>query len=272
MEECGPPPAAAHAPLRAEGDGREESHDLPLTGVARLPSKAVVVLLGLSSTLVTVVFFAVLRNVWLTFVGVATVWVVVPLGWCRLNSAVKRIVATAGRRGLRRHRTQLALSLPAALVIIGSAVVIYRFAARVLIDVDRVRQRLAEYGLTAAMPLPDAGVMTWLTFLNPFMEEFFWRLFVFHHLRHPHRSWWTPAACTEMMYAAYHLPVVARFLPWAQVLLAGAGLFCFGLLLQIIVERVGLILALAVHMAGDFVVSLLVADIIWSWGIAQARR
>ena len=95
MEECGPPPAAAHAPLRAEGDGREESHDLPLTGVARLPSKAVVVLLGLSSTLVTVVFFAVLRNVWLTFVGVATVWVVVPLGWCRLNSAVKRIVATA---------------------------------------------------------------------------------------------------------------------------------------------------------------------------------
>jgi hypothetical protein len=255
-------------------DGRlDESHDLPLTGtgVAGLPRKAAVVLLGLSSTLVTVLFFVVLGNVWLTFAGVATVWVVVPLGWCHRSTAVKRIVLTAGRRGLRRPRWQLALSVPAVMLIIASALVIYRAAARVFVDVDQVRQRLAEYGLTAEMPVPDAGMMTWLTFLNPFMEEFFWRLFVFQLLRQPQRSWWAPAACTEMMYAAYHLPVVLRFLAWSQALLAGAGLVAFGILLQLIVERVGLILAVAVHMAGDFVVSLLVADIIWSWGIAQSR-
>ena len=38
-------------------------------------------------------------------------------------------------------------------------------------------------------------------------------------------------------------------------------------MLQLVVERYGLILAVGVHLAGDAAVSLIVTDMLWKWGL-----
>ena len=82
----------------------------------------------------------------------------------------------------------------------------------------------------------------------------------------------TPVEVRRELYAAYHLPVVWNFLPLALVLGCGVGLTLLGLALQRVVERLGLIVAIVAHGACDAVVSVIVADVVWSWGLAERTR
>ena len=79
--------------------------------------------------------------------------------------------------------------------------------------------------------------------------------------------WWRVCLCTSALYAAYHVPVVWTFLPPALCVAAYLGLVALGVLLQLLVDRFGLVLAILVHAAYDLTASLLVADIIFAWGI-----
>ena len=140
-------------------------------------------------------------------------------------------------------------------------------------DPIAIRPELGAFGLTPQNYAGDLGALAWLSFLNPFMEECFWRLFVFESLRHAETTsattarWWVPALATNALYAAYHVPVVMVFLPAPLVACVYAFLVAFGLQLQLIVRHVGLVLAVSVHFAGDMAVSIIVTDLLWRWGL-----
>ena len=64
------------------------------------------------------------------------------------------------RRGTRNIRLQLLLSLPVAVGVVGSALLLYRLLAAPLgLDLDAVRERLEYYGLSAANPVGDLGAL-----------------------------------------------------------------------------------------------------------------
>ena len=261
----------------AAEEGDEEAPACGRACCSRLPPRALVVLLGALTTPATAVLFAWLRNVWLTFAAVATLWVGMPLAVCCTNAPVRQVLRKHWRRGLRRPGFQVSVAVPLALGIVGSALLTYRYVARYVVDVDSLRAKLADYGLSDADPAPDVIALLWLTFLNPIMEEGFWRVFCFQLLLRDgggedRRRWWTAALAVSVLYAAYHLPVVWNFLPLALVLGCGVGLTLLGLALQRVVERLGLIVAIVAHGACDAVVSVIVADVVWSWGLVERTR
>ena len=81
-------------------------------------------------------------------------------------------------------------------------------------------------------------------------------------------EWWAACIVTSGLYAAYHVPVVWNFLPGWLISLAYLGLVGLGVALQLVNERIGLIFAVGVHCAIDAVASLIIADILFQWGLA----
>ena len=254
-----------------------------LLGVAEDGQRAppwLIMLLGVLVTPTVIVGFTILDSVWLTYASLYYLWVVAPTAVCFCWSSSRRQLFASLQRGWRQQqRLQWLLAVPVAVIVIGSCMLAYHLLAAPLgLDLDAVRERLAEYGLTPENPAGDLGALAWLTFLNPLMEEFFWRLFLFEGLRplsssssgNPRARWWWPATLTSMLYASYHVPIVWQFIPPVLAALSFCGLVIIGLSLQHIVYRYGLILAVAVHFAYDACVSLIVADVIWGLGIATS--
>ena len=85
-------------------------------------------------------------------------------------------------------------------------------------------------------------------------------------------AWWGPCLLTSCLYASYHVPVVWSFLPLPLCAAAFLGLVGLGVLLQLIVERVGLVLAVGVHLAYDLCASLIIADVLFGWGLALPEQ
>ena len=196
-------------------------------------------------------------------------------------------------------------------MIAGSLVLYGVFARAISFDEESIREWMGRtLQLTKNTPAPDIGVMLWLSFVNPVMEEFFWRLFLFELLFFPRkglveplvprqaprtgRPWWQPCILISMLYASYHVPVVWGFLPTglvavAWVSLVGLGIFLqvrsptfldlrspslivpLGICLQLVVERIGLVLATAIHCAIDVVASVIFAGILWDWSFVISR-
>ena len=223
-----------------------------------------IVLLGVLVTPTVIVGFTILDSVWLTYCSLYYLWVVAPTAVCFCWSSSRRQLFASLQRGWRHNqRLQWLLALPIDVVVIGTCMLAYHLLAAPLgLDLGVMRERLAEYGLTPSNPGGDLGALAWLTFLNPLMEEFFWRLFVFEGLRPLGASsssararWWTPATLTSVLYASYHVPIVWQFLPPVLVALGFCFLVGLGLSLQYAVYRYGVILAVAVHFAYDACVS-----------------
>ena len=234
---------------------------------------ALVIFLGALVTPTVIVGFDLLRSVWLTYISLYYLWVVAPAAVCWHWTGSRRRVEAGVRRGMKRVKLQAALALLALPLLVGGSLLLYHlFGNLVGFDVATVRPALETYGLTAENPAGDLGALTWLTFLNPIMEEMFWRIFLFESLRQPDAStawwrWWAPAVTTSVLYASYHVPVVILILPLPLVILAYVFLIGLGMQLQLIVERFGLVLSVGVHLAADLTASLIVCDVLWEWGI-----
>ena len=84
-------------------------------------------------------------------------------------------------------------------------------------------------------------------------------------------AWWRPCLLTSCLYASYHVPVVWSFLPLPLCAAIFVGLVCLGVALQLIVERVGLVLAVGFHLAYDLCASLIIADVLFGWGLAASE-
>lgn len=262
-----------------EGGDLEAQRPTPLKG-RRMPL-ALVVLNAAAVTPVTIVALYPGHSVWLTFALLACLWVVVPLGCCAVMRGSAQLLSTAWRRGLRDVHLQALLAVPASLGFFCAAATLYHFCAVPLgLDLDAMRRTLSEYGLRAEDPPPDIAATLWLSLLNPLEEEFFWRLYLFRHLHEAckrslslgsrHRSWQVAGGCTSILYASYHVPVVMLFSKSPLVLsFAFLGLVGLGYSLQLMLERYGLVLTVAVHAAADAAACLVVADLVWRLGIAK---
>jgi hypothetical protein len=246
-----------------------------LEGVSRVPA-ALAVTIGALVTPTVFIGFVVLKSVWLTYFSLYYLWVIAPSMVCFLWAGTRAATLDSCRHGLRRSSWQLSLALPVAAVVVVTALLAYRFLAVPLgLDMVVVRERLASYGLTEANPLGDLGALAWLSFLNPIMEELFWRVFLFEALREPDASdtwssWWVPACVTELLFASYHVPVVWQLVPLPLVGLAYVFLASLGFGLQIATDRYGLLFAIVVHFAYDLTACIIGADLIWNLGIGPA--
>lgn len=237
-----------------------------------------VLLLGSLSFGTVLLFLIGLHSVFLTFAGLYYVWVVTPTAVCFVYTESRRRVLEGWRRGIRRWWHQLAMSVPLGVGLIGCCLLAYRYLGRWIgIVPQHLRERLVQYGLARAsspyaIPPADIAVILWLSLLNPMMEEFFWRLFLFELLRNPEaggecRRWWGPAWLVSGLYASYHVPIVASILPAYLAALAFFALTAAGLALQLLAERRGVVMAFGVHAAADMFVCLVLADVVWSLGI-----
>ena len=257
-------------PIRMlDGEADEPRTLLP---PAESAPRSLIVFLGALVTPTVVLGFTILHSVWLTFLSLYYLWVVAPSVVCLSWPGSRQRMAHALQRGLRRWRLQALLALLAIPVLIGTTLLTFHlFAPPLGLSPKRLQPGLGIFGLTPAHWASDVGALTWLTFLNPLMEEAFWRLFIFNSLWIETPSawarWWAPALATSVLYASYHVPVILNFLPVVLVMVGFVFLVAFGVMLQLVVERYGLILAVGVHLAGDAAVSLIVTDMLWKWGL-----
>lgn len=227
-----------------------------------------VLLIGLAVTPTVLFGFGMLRSMWITYLSLYYLWIVAPSLVCFCYSGSRKLVQSGLRRAMRRQRFQLGLAIGVVPLAVGLLLLGYHVLAPPLgIDEDRLKPSLGMFGLTPSQVFSDLGALAWLTFLNPFMEEFFWRVFVFEHLRMATRRWWLPCLITSFVYAMYHVPVVCNFLPLPLVALGFIGLVSLGVVLQVVVEHVGIIFSVGIHLAFDAVASLIVTDILWRWGL-----
>ena len=128
---------------------------------------------------------------------------------------------------LARHRL-LSVAMIFGLVV-GIAIIVVAQLMRdsVLIDVPvRVAQKVAEFG--AATPLRYLALASFLSFVHSFLEEYYWRWFIFAWLR----KWlaFEPAALlSSLAFAGHHLFVLGIYFPGQ--LLSAAVPFTLGIAL-----------------------------------------
>ena len=128
----------------------------------------------------------------------------------------------------------------------------------------------------------------WFSFVNPVLEEFFWRVFLRWELRDPccgvdvaggesrpmdlegnvddQLDDQPPEICKILVscyFASYHVVVVLFFLQWYWAVLAGVGLAVTGRLLVWVQEdkRYGLMTSLGAHVGLDVAFCFIVAQI-----------
>ncbi len=281
------PHDVAHTPLREQDAARQDEEvwtDEQDAGALSVPLP-LLLLIGLLSTPTVLVSFVGLRSVWLTYGGLYYVWIVAPTAVLYLWRRSRQRVYVAWVRSLRRPSHQVALAVPAFVLIVAVNVALYHFLGRPIgVVPSQLRARLEPYGLTVDAPVFDAVALSWLVLLNPLMEEFFWRLFLFRLLlphdidgdEHASRCggggcarWWGTALAAAAMYASYHVPVALALLPWYFGPAAFVFLVVGGLALQLVVERFGMVVASAVHAAMDLVGAIIFVDCVWGLGLEE---
>ena len=240
------------------------------------PPLALIVFQGMLVTPTVALGFNVLQSIWLTYLSLYWVWVISPAVVCFCWPSARVRIKHALHLGLQRLRMQTVLAVSVSPLLIGSVLLSYHVVAKPLhIDERSMRPLLVPWGLSSASVGFDIGTLMWLTFLNPVMEEFFWRVYLLEMLR-PFGNdgptcarGWAPTAISATLYASYHVVVVSNFLPMALCLLSFVCLAMLGLALQGVLARVGLIAAIGVHLAVDACLSLIIADVLWRWGLAD---
>lgn len=219
--------------------------------------------------------FSVLHHIWLTYFALFSLWVLGPIAACHYWAGAQQRALIALSRGLHRWRLQAPFAVASVPLLTVTLLASYHFLAAPLHISDKAMQpALGSFGLLPSTIGLDVISLLWLTLVNPVMEECFWRIYVFEMLRQPapgkrRSTWWAPALASAALYASYHVPVVANFLRPSLCALAYVGLVGLGLLLQLIVEHVGVLVAIGVHTAADAAASLIASDIIWRWGLAN---
>eukprot|EP00918_Siedleckia_nematoides_P066061 GHVU01143690.1.p1 GENE.GHVU01143690.1~~GHVU01143690.1.p1 ORF type:complete len:302 (+),score=28.46 GHVU01143690.1:62-907(+) len=138
-----------------------------------------------------------------------------------------------------------------------------------------------DYPRNAAGAAALLGLAAWFSFVNPFLEEVFWRVYLRCELQDPFCSAVRPQVVSSEVgaagpeptetakwmascyFASYHVVVVTLFLPWGLALLAGVGLALVGRGLVWVQEneRFGLLTSFGVHIGLDVAFCLIVAQL-----------
>ena len=145
----------------------------------RVPPVPFVLLLGALSTPMVIAWLLGVHSVWFTLGSLVFVWVVCPvLVFVRWPHA-RKLVLDEFARTCHAPTRQLIAALLVGSCAAASALLVWHFGAESLgLPPPSTRARLSMYGLSASEPGADIFLIAWLTLVNPFMEEFFWRLFL----------------------------------------------------------------------------------------------
>lgn len=78
-------------------------------------------------------------------------------------------------------------------------------------------------------------------------------------------GWRSASVATSALYAAYHFSVLLVFLPVHWAVLGELFVFGYGIFLQLLTRRLGVLAAILAHGGGDAVVAFVLADCIWDF-------
>lgn len=118
------------------------------------------------------------------------------------------------------------------------------------IDFSNIAEQLKTYNVTkSAYPLVALAII----FINPFLEEYFWRGFVFRVFDKYSTGYWT-----GILFAFHHVIIVAGWFNWWQFLLVTLFLAIIGMLFNFIYKKTESIYASwIIHTIGDIVIVLI---------------
>lgn len=136
---------------------------------------------------------------------------------------------------------------------IGATVIIAGafFALRSLIDFGNISSNLkVNYGVTA---LTYPFIALAIVLINPFIEEYFWRGFVFRVFNKYWRGYWT-----GLLFALHHVIIIAGWFNWWQFLLVTVFLAIIGILFNWVYKKTDSIYAtLITHTVADLVIVII---------------
>lgn len=78
-------------------------------------------------------------------------------------------------------------------------------------------------------------------------------------------GWRSASIATSALFAAYHFSVLLVFLPVQWAVLGEIFVFGYGLFLQLLTRRLGVLAAILAHGGGDAVIAFVLADCIWDF-------
>lgn len=278
----GTPADATAAPERREDEDVEraaltisESLIDKAALAARLPPLSLVIALGLLSTPMILAWFWGMRSLWATLGSLVVVWVVCPLIVCTVWPHTRKLIHDEILRTCRNPGRQTAFAVLLGSCTVAMSLSAWHYFARPLgLPPATTRQQLSALGLDESEPWADIFLISWLTLVNPLMEEFFWRVFLMQLLlaywndsrfcSKPRHAMYVAAFTASTLYAAYHVPVIATVAPLSLALFAGVCLVMIGGLFQALAQAGFLIIAFGLHMCGDLVICMILADIVWT--------
>lgn len=145
------------------------------------------------------------------------------------------------------------LSVAAATVIIGSY-----FLLSSLVDVAGIAKNLTGQGISKETYI---YVALWISFINPFMEEYFWRGFVFYRAYQFVNGVWPKRLVligTGFLFALHHTIIIQPWFNWWQFTLVTLFLAAAGVIFNLLYLRSGSIIpSLLVHAAADLSLAFL---------------
>jgi len=122
-------------------------------------------------------------------------------------------------------------------------------------------------GLGATTPLRYAALAVFISLFHSFLEEYYWRWFVFGELR-KHTAKWIAYAVSSIGFAAHHIIVVAAYTGWDQwvwITFFSVGVAVGGLVWAYQYEKSGSLIAPWIsHLIVD--VALMAVGAIHLWG------
>jgi membrane protease YdiL (CAAX protease family) len=124
------------------------------------------------------------------------------------------LVDVASFRSWKPSRRGLGIGILFGALVSLVAVVMYQFLlnqTQVFSGVgERIRSKLSEFGLTT--PLGYAGLATFLAVVNSFLEEYYWRWFVFGRLC-KYMSMPAAVVVSSLGFMAHHVVVLSVYFP-----------------------------------------------------------
>jgi membrane protease YdiL (CAAX protease family) len=145
----------------------------------------VAVLLGALPTFIVLVGLLVFGSIWAAVFGVETSWVLAPAVVCWVWPASRKGAADDWHAATQRLRLQALVGVAFWMVSAASAVLGFWLLGRHTGIIPMVRSRAAEFGLSEGHSGAVWFFIFWFSLVNPVLEEFFWRIFIFGHLLPP---------------------------------------------------------------------------------------
>jgi membrane protease YdiL (CAAX protease family) len=150
------------------------------------------------------------------------VWLIVfPAAWFLLVEKQRPVFTLPARRGFWP-------ALASGLLIAAAILLAYRFIGVGWIDVDPMRQKLADAGLNR--PAAYWIFSVFIILANSLMEEYVWRWFVFRQCERliPAMRGWIAVFLSALLFTVHHVVALRAYAGWNVTLLASTGVFIGG--------------------------------------------